>query len=187
MLCYFEGLTLDEVSRRLHWPVGTVRSRLARARDKLRRGLARRGVVLPAAAIAAALSPKPAAASVSSVLCEPRQRPRSASSPDSPSRPPPPLSLGRCCDPCCFKVGLTTLTVLSLAAATIGAGFLGHSFAIDASPTGQAGSESGREGLRAARGDRHAKGSVVRAEASGSRRRQGGSNRGECASSLTVG
>jgi RNA polymerase sigma factor (sigma-70 family) len=37
VLSYFEGLTLDEVARRLHWPAGTVRSRLARARDKLRR------------------------------------------------------------------------------------------------------------------------------------------------------
>ena len=70
VLCYFEGLTLDEAARRLHWPAGTVRSRLARARDKLRRGLTRRGVVLPAAAIAAGLSPKPAAASVSSALCD---------------------------------------------------------------------------------------------------------------------
>jgi len=34
VLCYFEGLTLDEAARRLRWPAGTVRSRLARARDK---------------------------------------------------------------------------------------------------------------------------------------------------------
>ena len=70
VLSYFEGLTLDEVARRLHWPAGTVRSRLARARDKLHRGLTRRGVVLPAAAIAAALGHRPAAASVSSALCD---------------------------------------------------------------------------------------------------------------------
>ena len=38
VLCYFEGLTLNEASRRLQWPVGTVSSRLARARDKLRAG-----------------------------------------------------------------------------------------------------------------------------------------------------
>ena len=30
VLCYFEGLTLDEAARRLRWPAGTVRSRLAR-------------------------------------------------------------------------------------------------------------------------------------------------------------
>ena len=39
VLCYFEGLSLDEAGRRLEWPAGTVRSRVARARDKLRRGL----------------------------------------------------------------------------------------------------------------------------------------------------
>ena len=55
VLCYFEGLTLDEAAQRLRCPAGTVRSRLARACDKLRRGLTRRGVVLSAAALAAAL------------------------------------------------------------------------------------------------------------------------------------
>ncbi len=70
VLCYFEGLTLDEAARRLSWPQGTLRSRLARARDKLRRGLVRRGVVLPAAAIATILEARPASASVSSSLCD---------------------------------------------------------------------------------------------------------------------
>ena len=46
VLCYFEGLTLDEAAHRLRWPVGTLRSRLARAREKLRRGLTRRGFAL---------------------------------------------------------------------------------------------------------------------------------------------
>ena len=32
VLCYFEGLTLDEAAHRLRWPAGTLRSRLARAR-----------------------------------------------------------------------------------------------------------------------------------------------------------
>ena len=57
VLCYFEGLTLDEAATGSDGPAGTVRSRLARARDKLRRGLTRRGVVLPAAALAAGLEP----------------------------------------------------------------------------------------------------------------------------------
>jgi hypothetical protein len=47
-----------------------VRSRLARAREKLRRGLTRRGVVLPAVALTAALSARSARASVSSFLCD---------------------------------------------------------------------------------------------------------------------
>jgi RNA polymerase sigma factor (sigma-70 family) len=49
VLCYLEGLTHDEAAARLSWPVGTVRSRLARARDTLRSRLARRGVTAPAA------------------------------------------------------------------------------------------------------------------------------------------
>jgi RNA polymerase sigma factor (sigma-70 family) len=48
VLCYLEGLTHDEAAARLSWPVGTVRSRLARARDRLRTRLARRGVTSPA-------------------------------------------------------------------------------------------------------------------------------------------
>ncbi|MHC5537906.1 RNA polymerase sigma factor [Singulisphaera rosea] len=43
LLCYLEGLTHEQAASRLGWPVGTVRSRLARARDQLRRSLARRG------------------------------------------------------------------------------------------------------------------------------------------------
>ena len=44
VLCYLEGLTHDEAAARLCWPVGTVRSRLARAQDALRTRLTRRGV-----------------------------------------------------------------------------------------------------------------------------------------------
>ncbi|MGO9921764.1 MAG: sigma-70 family RNA polymerase sigma factor [Isosphaeraceae bacterium] len=70
VLCYFDGLTLDEAAHRLQWPVGTLRSRLARAREKLRRGLMRRGFVLSSSAMAAALAHRPAAASISPLLCE---------------------------------------------------------------------------------------------------------------------
>ncbi len=70
VLCYFEGLTLDEAANRLRCPAGTVRSRIARARHKLKRGLTRRGVVLPAAALVAALSHSSARASPSPHLCE---------------------------------------------------------------------------------------------------------------------
>ena len=47
VLCYLEGLTHDEAAARLSWPVGTVRSRLSRARDRLRSRLTRRGVTAP--------------------------------------------------------------------------------------------------------------------------------------------
>ena len=70
VLCYFEGLTLDEAAKRLRCPAGTLRSRLARAREKLRARLTRRGVIVPAAALAALLEPRGAQASVPPLLCE---------------------------------------------------------------------------------------------------------------------
>ncbi|QEH37761.1 ECF RNA polymerase sigma factor SigW [Aquisphaera giovannonii] len=44
VLCYFEGLSPSQASRRLGCPLGTVQSRLARGRERLRSRLARRGV-----------------------------------------------------------------------------------------------------------------------------------------------
>jgi RNA polymerase sigma factor (sigma-70 family) len=44
VLCYFQGLTHDEAAETLHWPIGTVRGYLARARDLLRSRLIGRGV-----------------------------------------------------------------------------------------------------------------------------------------------
>ena len=70
VLCYLEGLTVHEAARRLRCSHGTVRSRMARAREKLRRGLTRRGVFVPANSLAVALSARSASASVSSSLCE---------------------------------------------------------------------------------------------------------------------
>jgi RNA polymerase sigma factor (sigma-70 family) len=70
VLHYFEGLTLDEAASRLRCPTGTMRSRLARACKKLRRGLIRRGVTLSSAVVASALASRSASASVSSALCE---------------------------------------------------------------------------------------------------------------------
>ncbi len=70
VLCYFEGLSLDEAAHRLKWPVGTLRSRLARAREKLRLKLTSRGVAMPAVALGTALAARSARASVSSLLCD---------------------------------------------------------------------------------------------------------------------
>ena len=51
VLCYLEGLTHDEAAGQLSWPVGTVRSRLAGGRDRLRSRLARRGYAPGALAV----------------------------------------------------------------------------------------------------------------------------------------
>jgi len=49
LLCYFEGLTQDEAAAELGWSARTVKARVARGRDLLRRRLTRRGIELPAA------------------------------------------------------------------------------------------------------------------------------------------
>ncbi len=67
VLCYLEGLTHDEAARRLRWPIGTVRSRMARARDLLRSRLTRRGLAY-AAIVAAIESPRAVMAGVPHAL-----------------------------------------------------------------------------------------------------------------------
>jgi RNA polymerase sigma factor (sigma-70 family) len=64
VLHHLEGATVAEVARRLGCPPGTIAARLARAKARLRTRLARRGVTLSAAALAAALSGNAATASV---------------------------------------------------------------------------------------------------------------------------
>lgn len=44
VLCHLEGLSHEQAARQLGWPVGTLRSRLARGRDRLRGRLLRRGL-----------------------------------------------------------------------------------------------------------------------------------------------
>jgi RNA polymerase sigma-70 factor (ECF subfamily) len=53
LLCDLEGRTYEQVARHLGCPVGTVKSRLARARERLRNRLARRGLDMPAGLFAA--------------------------------------------------------------------------------------------------------------------------------------
>jgi len=52
VLCYLEGLTAAEAGQRLGCPTGTVESRLAAARKRLRERLVGRGVTLPVGALA---------------------------------------------------------------------------------------------------------------------------------------
>jgi RNA polymerase sigma factor (sigma-70 family) len=55
VLCYLEGQTNEQAARQLGCPTGTVLSRLARGRQRLRERLARRGLVLSGALLAALL------------------------------------------------------------------------------------------------------------------------------------
>jgi RNA polymerase sigma factor (sigma-70 family) len=53
--CYLEGLTHEQAAARLRWPLGTVKSRLSRGRDRLRDRLLRRGVA-PSVSVISVLS-----------------------------------------------------------------------------------------------------------------------------------
>jgi RNA polymerase sigma factor (sigma-70 family) len=53
ILCHLEGLHHDEVARRLGCRVGTVESRLSRAREQLRARLVRRGFAPTATVVGA--------------------------------------------------------------------------------------------------------------------------------------
>jgi RNA polymerase sigma factor (sigma-70 family) len=70
VLCYLEGMTNDEASRHLGCPKGTILSRLARARERLRARLARRGLTLSAGFFAAALTEKIASAALPAALAD---------------------------------------------------------------------------------------------------------------------
>ena len=70
VLCYLEELTHEGAADRLGWPVGTVRGRLARARDLLRSRLTRRGITASAALAAIEASSSPARAAFPTPLRE---------------------------------------------------------------------------------------------------------------------
>jgi RNA polymerase sigma factor (sigma-70 family) len=70
VLFYLEGKSTAEVARQLGCPKGTVQSRLARGRDRLRDRLARRGVTLTVWALALSLAEKAAPAAVPAALAD---------------------------------------------------------------------------------------------------------------------
>jgi len=68
VLCYLEGKTTDEAAQELDCPRGTVGTRLAWARERLRERLTQRGLALAAAGLATLLVEKASVASVPSSL-----------------------------------------------------------------------------------------------------------------------
>jgi RNA polymerase sigma factor (sigma-70 family) len=70
VLCLLEGLTHEQAAQHLNWPVGTVKSRLAHGRERLRGRLLRRGLAPGAALSGSVLAARPARAAVPVVLAE---------------------------------------------------------------------------------------------------------------------
>jgi RNA polymerase sigma factor (sigma-70 family) len=64
VLCHLEGLRHHEVAHRLGCPVGTIESRLSRARERLRERLTRRGLAPTAGLLLAAMTAGSASAAV---------------------------------------------------------------------------------------------------------------------------
>ena len=64
VLCYFEGRSCEEAAGHLRVPVGTIKSRLSWARERLRERLARRGLGPAAGAVAAMLAAESAQAAL---------------------------------------------------------------------------------------------------------------------------
>jgi RNA polymerase sigma factor (sigma-70 family) len=64
ILCDFEGRTHKEAAGQLGWPIGTVSSRLSRARSMLARRLSRQGVSLTVSSLAVLMAEESASASM---------------------------------------------------------------------------------------------------------------------------
>jgi RNA polymerase sigma factor (sigma-70 family) len=67
VLCFFEGLTHADAAQRLGWPVGTFATRIARAKARLQRRLAR-GAMIPAAGLTVFAAPNAAPAFVAATV-----------------------------------------------------------------------------------------------------------------------
>jgi RNA polymerase sigma factor (sigma-70 family) len=74
VLCYLQGQTHEEAALQLGWPVDTVKTRLSRARQRLRVRLSGRGLALSAGSFAVVLAASAAPAAVPTRLVEPTLR-----------------------------------------------------------------------------------------------------------------
>jgi RNA polymerase sigma factor (sigma-70 family) len=74
VLCYLQGKTHQEAARELGWPPGSLSRRMGHALEMLRDRLRRRGILLAAGALAAALTAEATAAPVPAALLAPTVR-----------------------------------------------------------------------------------------------------------------
>jgi RNA polymerase sigma factor (sigma-70 family) len=68
VLCYLQNKTNEEAARLLQWPIGTVKTRLAKARELLGRWLRHRGVIMSAAGLTSILKPTSNSALTAGIL-----------------------------------------------------------------------------------------------------------------------
>jgi RNA polymerase sigma factor (sigma-70 family) len=129
VLCYLEGISNEEAARRLGCPKGTVLSRLARARERLRDRLTRRGVALPGGLLAAALAEGTASAAVPVALVETTVRlglACAAGAGPSASIPAVALAEGVVRTMFLAKIKMAAVVLLALGLVGSGMGFLGY-------------------------------------------------------------
>jgi RNA polymerase sigma factor (sigma-70 family) len=130
VLCFLEGKTQDEAARELGCCKSTLRRRLERGRDLLRRRLLRRGVALSVGLLAAAVSQARDSAPLSAALTEATVKAAlpSAGGPAGPTAVSP--KVAALVDGVSRATALTRLkvaaTVLAVALLGTGAGWLAH-------------------------------------------------------------
>ena len=117
VLCDLEGLSHEEAAGRLGWPVGTVKSRQARGRERIRERLQRRGEAPTDAAFAMAVFPRPVEVSVVRATASAASVFRAGQSAAAGAVSVPSVALARGILRSMTMMNLIKLTVLSILAA----------------------------------------------------------------------
>jgi RNA polymerase sigma factor (sigma-70 family) len=162
VLCYLEGQTRDEAAQQLGWSVGTVKGRLERGRDMLRRRLTRRGVTLSSALLGTSLTGASASAVPAVLAAETVRRAAAFAAGQAAGLPP---SVTRLADGALHGLGLTRLkaaVLVLLAGVAAAAGVWWHVKAGPPAaqdppdkPPAQAAPAPKAEDPKAVRSDRH--------------------------------